>query len=121
MWHNSYRSKGVTPKASSTTYRKVLIMSNANHEVTIMVPNRAIRGIDKLEEHMSKFNPAESIGECHVRTDFSDITLEVEVIKGDNENCKLAAYGWGKGGELIDMQANGVARAFIKHLEKLQG
>lgn len=96
-------------------------MTNANHEVIIMVPNRAIRGIGKLEEHMSKFNPAESIGECHVRTDFSDITLEVEVIKGDNENCKLAAYGWGKGGELIDMQANGVAQAFIKHLEKLQG
>lgn len=96
-------------------------MTNANHEVIIMVPNRAIRGIDKLEEHVSKFNPAESIGECHVRTDFADITLEVEVSKGDSENYELTAYGWDIDNQPIDMVHNEVARKFVSHLEKLQG
>ena len=93
----------------------------------VEVPSRAIRGIEALEDYISKRNNesgnAESIGECHVRTEFAseNITLEVEVTRKDADTDNLSVYGKDASGQAIKPKESENGKALIKHLEKLRG
>lgn len=93
----------------------------------VEVPSRSIRGIEALEDHISKLNNesgnAESIGESHVRIKFAseNITIEVEVTRKDADTDNLSVFGWDATGQAIKPKESENGKALIEHLEKLRG
>lgn len=98
-----------------------------NNEAVIIIDAKKIRNLVVLESHVAGFDSEDGItdiiGECHVRMNLKaeGITLEVEHSKRDANTDELTAYGWDTEGNKINPATNSTAKAFIKHLEKLQG
>lgn len=93
----------------------------------VEVPGHSIRGIEALEDHISKLNNesgnAESIGESHVRIKFAseNITIEVEVTRKDADTDNLSVYGKDASGQAIKPKESENGKVLIEHLEKLRG
>ena len=98
-----------------------------NNEAVIIIDAKKIRNLVVLESHVAGFDSEDGItdiiGECHVRMNLKaeGSTLEVEHSKRDANTDELTAYGWDAEGNKINPATNSTAKAFIKHLEKLQG